>query len=301
MRYILIFFVLMLKINHSFSNIDYYIEQEFERNRTEYNCIKHLDFRSKQSNNFIHLNELGLQLILEKNDALEDLESLNLLGNDLSEIMIHDFIDRLVYLTPNLKILNLSYNRIGFMGASSIGNASHSWKNLETLSLYNAHIDEAGMLTLFIKLSKHPNLKDLDIGSNAPFSKESAYKIGHRFAAFQKLEFISFNNLGLTDTLMDAFLKGIDHYKMPYQNKCIMPLKSIHFGNNLKSLHKIMQFMEALDHTYQFDFYCKNKQFTINKENHKITIKEKYLLKILNPQDNKIIKQKQIYKTRSML
>jgi Ran GTPase-activating protein (RanGAP) involved in mRNA processing and transport len=303
MHRILVFFVFILSANHCFSNIEDYINYEFERNKATYNVIKDLDFGFKESANFIKLNEIGLNLILEKNDELNNLESLNLYGNDIPEMILHDFIEKLVFLTPNLKKINLSYNRLGFTGASMIGNVCHQWPQLETLFLSNAKIDSMGLHTLFIKLSKHPNLKHLDVSSNAFFNEDSAYKLGHRFAAFQKLESISFEDLGLTDALIDKFLLGMDHYKLT-DAECIMPLKSIHFGNDLKTLNKVIEFMTKLDHAYLFDFYCQKRKYSISKENYRIKIDEKYLLKMIEHQNNKkskIIRRKQIRNHMSKL
>lgn len=304
MHRILAFFVLALSTNQCFSNLEDYVEREFDRNREQYGCIKDLDFGYKESTRFMKLSEIGLNLIVEKQDALNSLESLNLSGNNISEIVVHDFIEKLVSLTPNLKKINLSFNRIGFMGASIIGNVCHQWKQLEDLHLREAKIDSMGLHALFIKLSKHPNLKHLDIASNAFFNEESAYKLGHRFAAFKNLNSISFEDLGLTDMLMDAFLLGMDHYKMSGPTECVMPLKSVNFGNNIKSLNSILKFMSRLDHTYQFVFYCQKKKYTMNKENHTIKSKEKYLLKIYqqkNDESKKMVKQKPIINLKSNL
>lgn len=303
MHYVLVFFIFILSIKPCFSTIENYINQEVERNSITYSCIKDLDFGFKESADFIQLNEIGLNLILEKKDELTHLESLNLNGNNIEEITIHDFIEKLVFLTPNLKKINLSYNHLGFTGASIIGNICHQWPQLETLYLSNTKIDSMGLHSLFIKLSKHPNLKHLDISSNAFFNEDSAYKLGHRFAAFKKLESISFANLGLTDALMDKFLLGMDHYKLT-DTECVMPLKSINFGNDLKTLNKAIDFMNRLDHTYLFDFYCQQKKYSISKEKHRIKINEKYLLKMIEHQNNeksKIIRRKQIRKHMSNL
>ncbi len=304
MNRILAFFLFMLNASPCFSTIEEYVEQEFERNRDQYGCIKDLDFGYKESANFMQLSEIGLNLIVEKKEELSSLESLNLSGNNIPEILIHDFIEKLVFLTPKLKCINLSFNRIGFTGASIIGNVCHQWQQLEDLHLREAKIDSMGLHALFIKLSKHPNLKHLNIASNAFFNEESAYKLGHRFAAFQNLNSISLKGLGLNDALMDQFLLGMDHYKIPGPTECLMPLKFIDFGNDLKSLNKVMQFMSKLDHAHQFDFYCRNKKFTISKENHKVKTKEKYFLKMFECKDNvntKMIKQKHIINYRSKL
>lgn len=304
MHRILAFFLFILNAGHCFSTIEKYIEQEFERNREQYGCIKNLDFGFKSTDDFIQLSDIGLNLILEKKEELISLESLNLSGNNIPEILTHNFIEKLVFLTPNLKKINLSYNRIGFLGASIIGNVCRQWEHLEALYLCHANINSDGLLSLFIKLSKHPHIKHLDIASNAPLDNDYAYKLGHRFAAFQNLNSISFKDLGLNDALMDEFLLGIDDYKIPGPMECDMRLKSIDFGNDLKSLDKVFQFMSKLDHTYQFDFYCRNKKYTINKENHNIKTTEKYSLKIFEHKDNKntkMIKQKHITKHRSML
>ncbi|MDP3532769.1 MAG: hypothetical protein Q8S31_05725 [Alphaproteobacteria bacterium] len=303
MHRILAFFVLALSTNQCFSNLEDYVEREFERNREQYGCIKDLDFGFKSTNDFMKLSEIGLNFIVEKQDDLNSLESLNLSGNNIPEIVAHDFIEKLVILTPNLKKINLSFNRIGFMGASIIGNVCHQWEHLEALYLCHANINSDGLLSLFIKLSKHPNLKHLDIASNAFFNEESAYKLGHRFAAFQNLNSISFEDLGLNDALMDAFLLGMDHYKMSGP-ECVMPLKSVHFGNNIKSLDSILKFMSKLDHAYQLNFYCQKKKYTINKENHTIKSKEKYFLKIYEQKSDKnikMVKGKQIIKLKSNL
>ncbi|MDP1975629.1 MAG: hypothetical protein Q8K37_06640, partial [Alphaproteobacteria bacterium] len=79
---------------------------------------------------------------------------------------------------------------------------------------------------------------------------------------------------------MDAFLLGMDHYKTSGPKECIIPLKSVNFGNNIKLLNSILKFLSRLDHAYQLDFYSQKKKYTINKENHIFKSKEKYFLKI---------------------
>jgi hypothetical protein len=102
MQKITIFFILILTTTQCFSNLEDYINQELERNRSSYGCIKHLDFGSNRIGDFMALGDEGLSLILQKQDELINVESLNLEGNQITENIAYHFIEKLVLCTPNL-------------------------------------------------------------------------------------------------------------------------------------------------------------------------------------------------------
>lgn len=276
MQKITIFFILILTTTHCFSNLEDYINQEFERNRSSYGCIKHLDFGSNKIGDFKPLGGDGLGFLLQKQNELSHLESLNLEGNQITEKLAHYFIEQLVIFTPNLKKINLSYNPIGYLGAVTIGNVCFQWPTLETLQLNNAAIHSKGLVDLFSTLSKHPTLKNLDVASNAKLNYKSAYQLGLCFVAFKHLEYVSLENLGLNEAHMDGFLSGMNH---PSDLKsCAMPLKTIHFGDRL-SLSQIKQFFYKLIDFDVVDFYYQSNMFRAHKENGSLKI-SKYTNKI---------------------
>lgn len=269
MQKILAFFLLMLNTSQCFSNLEGYINQEFERNRSLYGCIKHLDFGFTRIDTFVPLGEAGLKLILEK-DELFNLESINLENNCISEADVQYFIEKLVLVAPNLKKINLSYNPIGFLGAIVIGNVARQWPMLETLLLREAAIHSEGLIYLFSKLSIQPKLKNLDVSSNARLKTDSAYHLGCWFAAFSNLENVSLENLGLNDDVMSDFLHGMDMSSRI--EGCIAPLKTVNFGSEFGSFNKIKSFIKKLNCSNELVFYYRSNMFNVRKENDAIKI-----------------------------
>lgn len=269
MRLILAFVMLTLNTTYCFSNLEEYVNQEFERNRSLYGTIKDLDFGSKKEVSFIPLGDAGLDLILQRKDELLHLESLNLEGNRIFEDGVHHFIEHLVLVTPNLKRINLSYNSIGCLGATTIGNVALQWPALETLLLRNASIHSKGLVLLFTNLYNHPKLKNFDIASNAKVQNGVAYQLGRYFVLFKHLENVSMENLGFNDAVMSEFLSGMNYY--PRKEACKMPLKMINFGDKY-DLSKMKYFFDKLVCINELNFYYKSNMYKVYKEKGSIKI-----------------------------
>lgn len=269
MQKIILFLTLILNATQCYSNLQDYVDQEVERNRSLYGCIKHLDFGSNKIGNFKPLGNDGLDFLLQKQNELFYLESLNLEGNQITENLAYYFFEQLVLFTPNLKKINVSFNPIGYLGAVTIGNVCFQWPALETLQLRNAALHSKGLVDLFAKISKHPTLKSLDVASNAKLNHESAYQLGFYFTSFKHLEYVSLENLGLNEAAMDRFLNGMNHSSD--LKFCAMPLKTIYFGDRLL-LSQIKQFFYQSTDFDVVNFYYQSNMYKAYKENDSLKI-----------------------------
>jgi hypothetical protein len=258
------------------ADISYYVQNEFNQRAGQRDIALHLDFGSKKLGEFKFLGREGLEEIVKKRDQLHTTESLLLDGNRINASDCIYFLNQIAPLMTRLRKIDLSCNPIAEEGAQALAANLHHWQLLEVLLINNSTLHTKGLESIFEAASNLPNLRILDVSSNAKIDGITARNLGVSCAQFRSLEQLNMAHLGMDDAELTCFASGMKHALAEDNKKeCVFPLKIVNFGDRYGSVGALKAFIKLFPNTSEIDFHYRSNLYKALKIDGDVGI-EKY-------------------------